>query len=781
MAVRLDVNARVTGARQVDALNRSVQNLGRGAGVAATRFGGLEAAAARGRASFAALSTTLNVGLVAGLAGLGFAFTRFIRDTFEAGNLVDSLSIRFRLLFGSVGEGARAFDVLNEFAARVPFSLEEIAAASGNLAVISEDAEALSRNLVITGNVAAATGLNFQITAEQIQRSFAGGIASADIFRERGVRAMLGFQAGATVSVEETAEALERVFGEGGRFGNATELLANTLTGQVSLVQDAYFQFRRTVSEQFFDQLTGQIRNLVGDFQSNSERLNAIATRVGMSIGNALVSIENGLRFIVREWENINRVIQAFIAFRVVGVIGGMVAAVASLTLGLTSAGGAAVGLNAALRANPIGALITVVQLAGAAIFTFRDEIASFLQPAIERMNTILSTLGDSFINIINVGRRISGLEPFTTFTQDAEAAAEAVRIAAEETAQFRVQAERANQREAELDEASAELVQIRNAAMAATQARQAELRGLIDTNRRRLATNRLTGELSRMQAEILMIQNEILNHELMTGEAVERTAEQIFAQRNAVQEVNTLEEDRNRILTDRADIIRSNFQNTVRMAEAQAGLDNRERGSLEGRNPQLSEEQIQEAIDRIMRIDNAWMVVQETVEGIGETVGSDLVDAIIDGEDAMEALRGTARNVLSDIARQLASSGLSQLFGGAVRSVRGGGGGGFLSGIAGTIGGFLGFQQGGVVPGGPPFTDRIPALLTPGERVIPRDEVNSGVGMQSNITNININGNVDQRSIDQIREVIATSPAQVGGANNQNTRNTMGLRSRRT
>ena len=33
--------------------------------------------------------------------------------------------------------------------------------------------------------------------ATQIQRSFAGGIASADIFRERGVRALLGFEAGA--------------------------------------------------------------------------------------------------------------------------------------------------------------------------------------------------------------------------------------------------------------------------------------------------------------------------------------------------------------------------------------------------------------------------------------------------------------------------------------------------------------------------------------------------------------------------------------------------------
>ena len=80
-----------------------------------------------------------------------------------------------------------------KFAAKVPFSLEQIQAASGNLAVVAGDAERLSKILEITGNVAAVTGIDFNTAAEQIQRSFAGGIAAADIFREKGVRDMLGF------------------------------------------------------------------------------------------------------------------------------------------------------------------------------------------------------------------------------------------------------------------------------------------------------------------------------------------------------------------------------------------------------------------------------------------------------------------------------------------------------------------------------------------------------------------------------------------------------------
>ena len=59
---------------------------------------------------------------------------------------------------------------------------------TGNLAVVADNAEELAELLKITGNVATITGLDFQTTASQIQRAFAGGIASADIFREKGVR-----------------------------------------------------------------------------------------------------------------------------------------------------------------------------------------------------------------------------------------------------------------------------------------------------------------------------------------------------------------------------------------------------------------------------------------------------------------------------------------------------------------------------------------------------------------------------------------------------------------
>ena len=176
--------------------------------------------------------------LQSAIVGIGGGLV--IRSLTKVGSEVEDLGVRFNFLFGNVKEGTKAFDNLIGFAARVPFSLQEISAASGNLSVVAKDADDLTRILKITGNVAAVTGLDFRQTAEQIQRSFAGGIAAADVFRERGVRALLGFKAGATVTAEATIKAFEDTFGEGGRFGKATEVLATTFTGTLSMLKINY-------------------------------------------------------------------------------------------------------------------------------------------------------------------------------------------------------------------------------------------------------------------------------------------------------------------------------------------------------------------------------------------------------------------------------------------------------------------------------------------------------------------------------------------------------------
>jgi hypothetical protein len=236
---------------------------------------GVQSSLGRLRASIFSIQSAL-LGIGAGV---------LTRSFINVGREVEELGVRFNFLFGSVQEGQKAFKELVTFAGKVPFTLQEIAVASGNLAVISKDANELAKNLKIVGNVSAVTGLDFRTTAEQIQRSFAGGISAADIFRERGVRALLGFKAGATISIEDTVKRFEEVFGEGGRFGRATEVLATTFTGTLSMIQDKIFQFKLGVNEAgFFDFIKGGLATINDLLEENEMALKDFANTIGKNL-----------------------------------------------------------------------------------------------------------------------------------------------------------------------------------------------------------------------------------------------------------------------------------------------------------------------------------------------------------------------------------------------------------------------------------------------------------------------------------------------------------------
>ena len=264
------------------------------------------------------------------LIGIGGGLA--IRSLIRTGSDVDQLGIRFKFLFNSVSEGNKAFDTLIGFAAKVPFSLEEIAGSSGNLAVVTKNAEELESVLKITGNVAAVTGLDFRQTAEQIQRSFAGGIAAADVFRERGVRALLGFKAGATVTAEDTRKKFEEVFGENGKFSKATEVLATTFTGTLSMLSDKLFKFQQETNRAgFFDFVKNALVVINRSLEENTATLNKFSANVSEALINFT---KQALMGVARLLDSLQ------IVFKIIGAgIGGLMDVIKALPAGIRELG----------------------------------------------------------------------------------------------------------------------------------------------------------------------------------------------------------------------------------------------------------------------------------------------------------------------------------------------------------------------------------------------------------------------------------------------------------
>ena len=302
-------------------------------------------------------------------AFIGLGAGAVIKSIITTGKEIENLQVRLKFLFGTAEEGAKAFDEMAKFASKVPFSLAEIQQGAGVLAVVSKDANELKKVMELTGNVAAVTGLDFKTTAEQIQRSLSAGIGAADLFRDRGVKSMLGFKAGAKVSIEETAEAFDRVFGSGGQFDGATTELAQTFEGTLSMIGDKIFNFKRTILEAgFFPELKKQFSELDQFLANESELLDEIATTIGKSLAQALKTIADVIIVVKDNFELFKIAVGAFIAYKLTGVIYALVAAMKLLYRQL-------VGVTALSGPKGLGLIVASFVAMELATRSFKEEV----------------------------------------------------------------------------------------------------------------------------------------------------------------------------------------------------------------------------------------------------------------------------------------------------------------------------------------------------------------------------------------------------------------------
>jgi hypothetical protein len=339
-------------------------------------------------------------------AFIGLGAGLVIRNLVNTGKEIENLRTRLKFLLKDTNEGAKAFENMSAFASKVPFSLEEISRGSGILATITDNANDLQKMLEITGNVAAVTGLDFRTTAEQIQRSFSAGIGAADLFREKGVRNMLGFQAGATVSIEATAEAFEKVFGKGGRFGNATDELAKTFEGTMSMLGDKVFSFKKTLLDAgFFGQLKTEFGALDKFLVKNAESIERVAIGFGTLLAKAVKGIAD--LFVLLK-DNIGAVVTAFkilIAIKIVAFMVSLGKAIVPVLAGLR-------GL-AALSGVGLALVAASVAATTATFFKLNKEIDKTLKS--------LSDVVDSNINFQELISSADANDGFAEMTKQLE------------------------------------------------------------------------------------------------------------------------------------------------------------------------------------------------------------------------------------------------------------------------------------------------------------------------------------------------------------------------
>jgi hypothetical protein len=749
MAVKLNVHANVTGQQQLLRLNAGLKSLGNQSLIAKRKLQALEVGAARAKATMSGLGTALKVGVVAGFAAAGFAAASFVRGTIQAGNLVEKSRIQFNAFFGDVKQGGQAFQILNKYAATVPFTLDKIISGGTALAAISDGPLELGKNLELVGNLAATANISFQDAALQYQRVASAGVAAADLLRDKGVTGLLGFVAGAQYSAEESVKVFEETFLNGGRFSKVANDLAGTLEGNVSMVEDFYFKIKATAAKPLFEGLTQQVRDLVGDFKENDAELKKLAKRIGESLAVGFGNLGKLIKFVVDNFDKLVKGIKLFLGLKIFGFVNGVGGAFLLWAGKIKTVRRAFIALNLTMKANPIGLIVLAIEGLVLGFIIFEDKIKDIVSGALKNFNENLKHIQINFLkfkNLLNWGDEDLNLAAIQTLED--------------------------------------EVRNLSNRWDEAAEAKFAYLNG---------SSNRFDDETKKLQNRKNYVQPYNPRGD-MRGEELARIK---ASQAKELAEANKTRFRRTSGLGTLGEQGGSNpeLDRIKKVADAQNRAWAEQRGQIQ-KDSILKGDANRRALEAIRQQREALSEIGIDSKSIATTIGDTWVNGIRAGNSLLQITKDSFKNILATIAetmlrksieygvellfqallgkkvdkeKQVTSEKRKQLMYATLTAAVGGGGGGFS---------FFGMAKGGVVPGGAPYTDRVPTMLTPGEVVIPRDKVGQQSGNTS-ITNINISGNVDQRSIDQIKGVISSASAEVGGANKAYTKNTQGVRGR--
>ena len=300
---------------------------------------GLQAGLSRVRQSVFNLRNAF-IGLGAGVVIKGFV---------DAGIQIEALEVQLKALFGSAKEGQKALESVTKFAATTPFELQNIQQGITALATVRKQAEesgvSFEELLKITGNTATLLGNDFALASLQVQRSFSAGISSAELFRERGIKAMAGFKEGVSINTKESIKGLAQAFGTGGEFGNLMDELALTLFGTISNLKDAFFIFQVEVSKGFFKALKDNLGDLKKTVEENRQEIADFGRMIGSGLSSIIQGTASTLKFLKDNIVLITEAFRLFIALKVIQFFHNL-----AIAIGVTNT--AMMGFNATIRKN---------------------------------------------------------------------------------------------------------------------------------------------------------------------------------------------------------------------------------------------------------------------------------------------------------------------------------------------------------------------------------------------------------------------------------------------
>lgn len=307
------------------------------------------------------------------------------------------LEIAFKTMLGSAAQADALMSQLVKTAATTPFGLTDIAQSAKQLLAYGVEADKVNETLIRLGDIAAGLSIPINDLAYLYGTTMVQGrLYTQDLnqFLGRGIPLIeqLAQQFGVAenqvkalveegkVGFPEVEQAIINLTNEGSMFGGLMAAQSQSITGQISNIEDAI--------DTMFNEIGKQNEGVIND-----------------ALGLVSTLIEN--------WETVGKVLLTVIATygaykaAVIAVaaahklmnIWGTVQAVLSLSRSIRSANDAMLLFNMAVKANPLGLVLSVVAAAVSAFALFRDttdEAADAIKAEREEAEEFNKRVGES-------------------------------------------------------------------------------------------------------------------------------------------------------------------------------------------------------------------------------------------------------------------------------------------------------------------------------------------------------------------------------------------------
>lgn len=305
--------------RMKSAMRAGMQQVGRHLDTMKTKSRELQKSLTSLQAQLTGLAASYGIGLLA-------------KDFIDSAAAFENFRVRLNRALGSVEKGNELFAEMKKLARGSTAEYEDIMASASNLAAVMDGSvENTSQYMHIINDLAAFTGLGIQEATSQVIRMYSAGAASADLFRERGTLAMLGFQAGVSYTAEETREQLIKMYNDPlSIFRGASKDLSTTWNGIVSMLVDEWTEFQVSIMDSgVFDYLKGALvvlLEMVRQFKDTKYMKaygDAIAKNITSKV-NKLAMAAALVGDVIRGWQMIWAGVRMAFAAVVIGVSEGL-------------------------------------------------------------------------------------------------------------------------------------------------------------------------------------------------------------------------------------------------------------------------------------------------------------------------------------------------------------------------------------------------------------------------------------------------------------------------